>query len=191
MQLRFRLRLAFSSLDSLPCKRAFIAKKKHHKPFPALLPGDHTAAAQSSERAHTIAAKHRRHGDAVNHLLPPTEVGKTAHLSDPLPRLEWVGVQRFVAGDISSARDFFARARELVLLRSQEQGSSNSKGGACDARVDGFSLDDTADDKASGAALAEGLGNPGKVTTGEFDPDAMRLDRCVAVSICRQGPEAF
>lgn len=113
-------------------------------------------------------------------------------------------MQRFVAGDDSSARDFFARARKLVLLRLQEQRSSNLKEGAS-----GHSLDYTAAAKARRAVLTDDLDTPGKITnaptnnsvgcswrnaeitTGEFHPDAMRLDRCMAVAICRQGPEAF
>lgn len=120
-------------------------------------------------------------------------------------------MQRFVAGDFVSARDFFARARKLVLLRLQEQGSPNLKRRASDTDVNGHSLDYAAGAtyKARGVALTDFLASPGKITnaptkisvegtwhdaeiaTGEFPPDAMRLDRCMAVSICRQGPEAF
>lgn len=179
---------------------------KYGGPCRIALPGNHTAAAESSERAKTIAAKYRRHGDAINHLLPTASVGKTVHLSDPLPRLEWMGVQRFVAGDNESARDFFAQARKLVILRLQEQGSSDSKEGVSDTDVDGHSFGPTVDAKARGAALTDGRKSPAKITnapkkkgtrhgaettTGEFHPEAMRLDRCLAVSIYRQGPEAF
>eukprot|EP00752_Nemacystus_decipiens_P004020 g3682.t2 len=176
--------------------------------YAEMLAGDHTAAAESSERARAIAASHRRHAEAVNHLLPTTEVGKTVNLSDPLPRLEWMGVQRFVAGDDSSARDFFAQARRLVLLRVQEQASSNSKDGACDPGVHGRGFGYTSGAKARGAASTGDVATPESIEnvpkkpvggtsheaetrTGEFHPDAMRLDRCMAVSICRQGPEAF
>lgn len=118
-------------------------------------------------------------------------------------------MQRFVAGDDSSARDFFAQARNLVLLRVQEQRSSNSRKGSSDADLDKRRSDPTRGAKARGSAVTDGRATPGRITnapeknsgegtsrdaeitTGEFHPDAMRLDRCMAVSICRQGPEAF
>eukprot|EP00903_Cladosiphon_okamuranus_P006591 g6439.t1 len=174
--------------------------------YAEMLTGDHTAAAESSERAQAIAAQYRRHGDAVNHLLPSAVVGKTESLSDPLPRLEWMGLQRFVAGDDSSAQDFFAQARKLVLLRVQEQRSWNTKTGASDAHVDGCRVAPTRDAKARGAPggrtpgtianapnknSGEGTSRDAETMAGEFHPDAMRLDRCMVVSICRQGPEAF
>ncbi|CAN0531411.1 unnamed protein product, partial [Ectocarpus sp. 8 AP-2014] len=93
-----------------------------------MLAGDHTAAAENSARAQIIASKYREHGNAPNGVLPVTEVGKSQELSDPLPRLEWMGVQRFVAGDYSSASEFFAQARELVMLRPWDRDCSKSKG---------------------------------------------------------------
>lgn len=203
-----------ATYSSFACKRALVVQNATATPAPLFFfcyLGDHTAAAASSERAQTIAAKNRRHADAVNHLLPTTTTlaaRKTVDLSDPLPRLEWMGVQRFAAGDDPSARDFFAQARKLVLLRVQEQASSNSKHRT---DVNGRRSFDycTAGARVRGAALTGGASSPRKITsapkkepvegarhdaeitTGEFHPDAMRLDRCVAVSICRQGPEAF
>lgn len=40
-------------------------------------------------------------------------------------------------------------------------------------------------DILEGAPVKKGVGE------GEFHPEAMRLDRCTAVAICRQGPDAF
>lgn len=133
-----------------------------------------------------------------------------AHLSDPLPHLEWMGVQRFVSGNNASARDFFARARELVLRRQPEQGSLKLREGASDGGVkNGHKFGRADHGKARQAVSTDDLSTPGNfpnvptktpaegawrdtdITTGEFHPDAMRLDRCAAVSICRQGPEAF
>ncbi|CAM9388394.1 unnamed protein product, partial [Ectocarpus sp. 13 AM-2016] len=178
-----------------------------------MLAGDHTAAAEHSARAQTIASKYREHGNAPDGVLPVTEVGKSQELSDPLPRLEWMGVQRFVAGDYSSASEFFAQARELVMLRPRDRDCSKSKGktdAACPSgsrrgvcRVAGGggrrqAPTDTipgGDKKAASSrkdprdSSAGDLG--GAARPGEFHPDAMRLDRCMAVSICLQGPEAF
>lgn len=124
-------------------------------------------------------------------------VEKTVILSDPLPRLKWMGVQRFVAGDHSSAHDFFARARKLVLLRQQEQGSATSREGASDNDGNGHSFD--CKGGASRGRITntptknsvEGTRHDAEIAAGEFNPDAMRLDRCMAASICRQGPAAF
>lgn len=175
--------------------------------------GDHVAAAENSERAQSIAAKSRKHGDALRDDIPGTVAGKAGGLSDPLPRLEWMGVQRFVAGDNASASTLFAQARELVLLRWKEQGCSDSKRAGVAPPVTGgmgAGFDWTAGSGDRGAGLANrfpargklakgkknkefevGTGDAAERATGEFDPDAMRLDRCMAVCICRDGPEAF
>ncbi|CAM9282487.1 unnamed protein product, partial [Ectocarpus sp. 4 AP-2014] len=178
-----------------------------------MLAGDHAAAAENSARAQRIASKHWEHGNAPDGVLPVTEVGKSRALSDPLPRLEWMGVQRFVAGDYSSSSEFFAQARELVMLRLRDQDCLKSKGETVAADPSGSrrgvgrvaggggrkqAPKDTIPGGDKKAALsrkepcdssAVDLG--GAATPGEFHPDAMRLDRCMAVSICLQGPEAF
>lgn len=176
--------------------------------------GDHTVAAENSARAQTIASKYREHSNAPDGVLPVTETGKSQELSDPLPRLEWMGVQRFVAGDYSSASEFFAQARELVVLRLRDRDCSNSKGETVAAAAPSGSRrgigraagggsrrkapTDTIPGGDKKAALSRK--NPcdtsagdleSAATPGEFHPDAMRLDRCMAVSICVQGPEAF
>lgn len=130
-------------------------------------------------------------------------VGKVDDLSDPIPRLEWMGVERFVAGDHVSSVTFFAQARELVLLRLKEQGCSDSKrtvtAAAATVGIEtGF--DWTAGSGDLGAGLTDGFRargdffkgrNSKESKAGEFHPDAMRLDRCMAVAICREGPDAF
>ncbi len=173
------------------------------------------AAAESAERAQAIAARHQKYADELRDLLLPTPAAaKISDFSDPLPRLEWLGVQRFAAGDNPSACDFFARARELVLLRRRrgEGGCSAAAGRGADADGRGGGLDAKArvggrepantegllsrgskrkPDKAPGTDAKAGAGRRADVGPGEFHPDAMRLDRCIAVSICRRGPEAF
>lgn len=179
--------------------------------LPPTAVGDHVAAAKHSERAQTIAAKCRKHGDDLHDRVPRS----AADLSDPLPRLEWMGVQRFVAGDNVSASRFFAQARELVWQRLKEQACADSKKGAAAAAAAptgdiGAGFDRTAGSGGWGAGPTDGLPARGKISkdrenkesevgaggvaeapAGEFHPDAMRLDRCMAVSICREGPEAF
>ncbi|CAM9364932.1 unnamed protein product, partial [Ectocarpus fasciculatus] len=176
-----------------------------------MLAGDHAAAAENSTRAQRIASKYREHGNAPDGGLPVTEAGKSQELSDPLPRLEWMGVQRFVAGDYSSASEFFAQARELVMLRLRDQDCWTSKGetiaagpsgsrrgvgwggGGWGQGPTGTILD--GDERVARSRKEPCDSSAGDVggadTPGEFHPDAMRLDRCMAVSICRQGPEAF
>ncbi|CAM9242923.1 unnamed protein product [Scytosiphon promiscuus] len=170
-----------------------------------MLAGDHAAAAEKSSRAQTIAAKYREHGGEINSLLPEALAEKFDSLSDPVPRLEWLGVQRFVEGDNASALDFFAQARALLLLQLRGQACSQSEGGvvAADASGSGNGFD------GSGRGDVEGLVSTHTIPAAktlnaepdsphfagasarEFHPDAMRLDRCMAVAICRQGPEAF
>lgn len=178
-----------------------------------LLAGDHVAAADNAERARTIAAKHQRHNDV--RLTPP--IGAldviSEDLSDQAPRLEWMGVQRFAAGDHSSAAEFFARARNLVLQRVKDQECSSRKGAAPAADGKAFDSRGRAGGGGRGApltaarparsearhvidrsvALASNVGGKpdGSATMGEFHPEAMRLDRCMAVAICQQGPAAF
>lgn len=134
-------------------------------------------------------------------------------LSDPIPRLEWMGVQRFTAGDHSSAADFFAQARELVLQRLKGQKRSSRKGGVPAADPEAFHSRGRArsEGRSSAVAAAHPLGSKvrpeverpvglgsnvggetdGEGQAGEFHPEAMRLDQCMAVAICRQGPAAF
>lgn len=113
-------------------------------------------------------------------------------------------MQRFAAGDNLSAGDFFARARELVLRRLRGEGASaDGRGGGLESKagVGGREPAKTEGllsrgskrkpDKAPGTDGKAGARHGAEVGPGEFHPDAMRLDRCMAVSICRRGPEAF
>ena len=178
-----------------------------------LLAGDHVSAANNAERARTIADKNQRHSDV--RLTPPIGALNviSEDLSDPIPRLEWMGVQRFTAGDHSSAGEFFARARKLVLHRLKDQECLSRRGRSLADDDEVFDSWGRAEDGGRCALLAaahpvrskvrhatdrsvalsskaNGSTN-GDAATGEFHPEAMRLDRCMAVAICRQGPAAF
>lgn len=175
--------------------------------------GDHTSAAGNAERARTIAAKYRIYGDQAVESCLEGLGAKAQKLSDPIARLEWMGVQRFVAKEHASAAEFFAQARALVCT-SQEISTTST-----DSDCDGFNqrggaerrgrrgeklavarptLDNdkamTREGSIAAAAMASnGVGGNDRadIATGEFHPQAMRLDRCMAVAICRQGPGAF
>lgn len=136
-----------------------------------------------------------------------------AFLANPIFRLEWMGVYRFAAGQHASAGNAFARARALVVEQQQQSWNDRTHFNAFalgnDAGADGMVL--SAGDLLStirktsirAAALRRvasdkdsrrGQDEAAAVVTAkavEFHPEAMRLDRCTAVAICRQGPEAF
>ena len=123
-----------------------------------------------------------------------------------------MGVQRFTAGDHSSAAEFFARARKLVLQRLEDQKCSrkgvfpaadneafDSRGRAGDggrrapvttAHPVHSEIRDVMDRSVASASNVGGK-TDGGAAMAEFHPEAMRLDRCMAVAICRQGPAAF
>lgn len=130
--------------------------------------------------------------------------------SDPIPRLEWMGVQRFAAGEHDAASKFFTRARLLVLQRLDDMNCSSDTRTTVEDQFDGES--GTRDGRSGRPSLGSGAGRGKAVSegcvavgtdnaagkriaigadAGEFHPEAMRLDRCTAVAICRQGPEAF
>ncbi|CAM9421771.1 unnamed protein product [Laminaria digitata] len=183
-----------------------------------MLAGDHVAAADNAERARTIADKNQQHSDALRLTSPIVALNVTSEdLSDPIPRLEWMGVQRFTAGDHSSASKFFTRARKLVLQRLKDhhqECSCKEKGAspaaedeACDSRGRAGDGGRCAPPTAAhpvrsevgqaidrSLALASNVGgkpDEDDAATGEFHPEAMRLDRCMAVAVCRRGPAAF
>lgn len=130
--------------------------------------------------------------------------------SDPIPRLEWMGVQRFEAGEHDAASKFFTRARLLVLQQLHDMDCSSEtrttvedefdrENGTRDWRSGRPSLGSRAGRgkavregcMAAGIDNAAGKRTAAGVDAGEFHPEAMRLDRCTAVAICRRGPEAF
>lgn len=121
-----------------------------------------------------------------------------------------MGVQRFAAGEHDAASKFFAEARALVLQRLRGTNCSNETGTSDEYHVDWESelrgerngRSPPGSDAGRGKAAREGCavagidnGSGGCTTVGsdvgEFHPEAMRLDRCAAVAICRRGPEAF
>lgn len=110
------------------------------------------------------------------------------------------------------AAEFFARARKLVLQRLEDQECSSRKGGSPTADVEAFNSRGRAGggrcaplttahpvhgevrdamDRSVASASNVGGETDGRATMAEFHPEAMRLDRCMAVAICRQGPAAF
>lgn len=186
--------------------------------------GHHDAAEQAVHRAHKIAADHQKYCGVSN-------IGADSSCVTPLPRLvEWMGVQKFVAEEHEAAREFFARARTLVL-RSANKYPTHDRGGnrmITIGKYNGKEDDNNGNNedgpvsklgrrdrlrKESGAEIPRTVrGDLGTEWVGmtaddvhclngqhgvidelqeEFHPEAMRLDLCVAVSICRQGPEAF
>ncbi|CAM9418276.1 unnamed protein product, partial [Hapterophycus canaliculatus] len=173
-----------------------------------MLAGEHATAAEKSTRAQAIAANYRKHGDEINSPFPQA-VLEHLELSDPIPRLEWLGVQRFVERDNSSALRFFAQARALLVLQLRKQALPESKWDLAAANASGngnkldwmgrnkeqvmVSTDVPVEEITTVKALYKEFGSAGlaQAVSGEFHPDAMRLDRCMAVAICRQGPEAF
>lgn len=155
-----------------------------------------------------IAAKCWRH--SFPPAVPGVSVVMGGDPSDPIPRLEWMGVQRFAAGEHDAASKFFTRARVLVLQRKNDTNCSSETGRTVEDRFDresgphdgrngrsslGSSAGRSKDvrDGCMAVGTGNGAGTPsaGGADTGEFHPDAMRLDRCTAVAICRRGTEAF
>lgn len=180
--------------------------------------GRHDAAEQAVHRAHKIVADHQKYRGVSN-------IGDDSSCVT-LPRLvEWMGVQKFVAEEHEAAREFFARARTLVLRSAQKYPTHNRGGnGITIGEYNGKKDDGNEDSSVSKLGRRDRLqGKSGAETTRtvrgdldtegvgmaadvhclngqhgvvgepleEFHPEAMRLDLCAAVSICRQGPEAF
>ena len=194
--------------------------------------GHHSAAEQAALRAHKIADDYQKYRDA-----PPVVSGGGGDSRDAffiegdssdilVPRLEWIGVQKFVAEEHESAREFFMKARALVLRRVNEyserpEGSrdvaGNDKGSSglgdgfsskacgrryrdrpnCGSEIARSPHSGSASQTrmfartAAGVSCADGVREVFEPVHDEFSPDAMRLDLCAAVAICRQGPEAF
>lgn len=162
--------------------------------------GDHVSAREEVERARQIAANRREYRGRV---LDIDELGdKTLHdaadrLSDPVPRLEWVGVQRFAAGQYSDAAEFFTKARRTLVHRL-----ATAYPRQCDAREHGpvepkSPHGDVLDHRAARdaqemkkIAADAGQGRAKLDASVEFDHEAMRLDRCAAVAICRRLADA-
>lgn len=158
-----------------------------------------------------IAANRRKYEvgsantDKLDPMLPPEEM--TYALSDPIPRLEWIGVQQFVSGKYGDAAAFFTRARKLLVQRlegsraarregfahgrnNQEDYSGDDNGLTVQDSFKGFVVAHEAHERQVDRAQAKMFDVNVELPT-EFHSEAMRLDRCASVAICRQGPEAF
>lgn len=129
-------------------------------------------------------------------------------------------MQRFVSGSYAESAQFFSKARALVLDRvasthkehqstvldgcaniDKTNGSGTQSISRAEIRPpaidDGYLIGKGVAGTGSGRAKLEVTQAKETISEGyaagnvEFDSEAMRLDRCAAVAICRQGPEAF
>lgn len=159
-------------------------------------PGDHVSAREGAERARQIAASRREYR---GNILDIDELGdKRLHdaadrLSDPVPRLEWVGVQRFAAGQYYGAAEFFTKARKTLVHHLATAYPQQRDAYVYDP-VESISLHgDVLDRRAARdaqemkkIAAGAGQGRAKLDASVEFDPEAMRLDRCAALAICQR-----
>lgn len=169
------------------------------------LPGDHIAAATGAEHARSIADIQNKYrspegnpstvetlSKTVKPVLPSALSKEETQLADPVLRLEWLGLQRFMAGEHAESAEMFSRARGREVLQ-QKQRRNLLLGQGDGHRVDRLGQSKT--QSSGGTMEADNVrgGTEAKsvMDDGGFSSEAMRLDRCAAVAICRQGPEAF